>query len=145
MAKSVIDPNTGMPKLPEGDWWEVRKQSKKDYTFGFTYSYFTGYFEVVWFRIDHDNTKTEYYRDHWWSLKKTAHTVSDPKPVEKFTFSVYSDKSFDEDGDPQKATELTPETVRAAAERCYECATDLDEARQKTDTLLGKYPPNSLN
>ena len=134
MSKTVIDSTTGLPKLPEGDWWEVRKQMKTDYSIGAMsyYTYWSGHYEVVWFTKE---LKTVYRRKHWWSLWESQ--IEELQTVEKEKFSVYTKIQ----GEPVKATKLTTKEIREAANHAYDAVT----AREKTENLLGKYPPKKLN
>lgn len=129
----MIDNLTGLPALPEGDWWEVRDhevttRSFYDYS---EYSYFDGY-EVAWMTPNASKTKTVYKRKNWYSLFKSYFDEYSEEPIVygrwKIESAETSKKHIDAKGVKKAAKQLVAHM----------------EGKSVTRSLLGKYPPNKL-
>lgn len=98
----IIDPDTGLPQLPEGYYYETRRGVSGD-----------GFFIDIW--------RTETRRFLWWTWDKAVSTG----------FMGYVGER------------LTKEDVLFGAEQAYDdMYPDIDYGDM---SLLGKFPPNSIN
>lgn len=129
MSKVKIDKNTGLPFLPEGQYWEIIEDTEPTkYYEGLGFEYKT--FREM--RLYQDNTGR--YRDvtkrRWWGKKYSA-TVLDERPdlLARGRISI------------GRHGRITPES-------CLEAAMDVLEsyhAATEEKKLIGKYPPNKLD
>lgn len=128
----IIDSSTGLPELPEGHFWKVKR--RKEYDYGF--SYFSG-FEVVWMEPNPTGTKRVHGRKHWYWLASKYYDVPCSEPKEKARGTVYTNAQ----GERIEALELRPEEILETAVRVLQKVQD----DNRTLELLGDYPPKTLN
>lgn len=113
-----IDPNTGLPQLPEGQYWKVEIDEVFEEPF------------VILMR-----------RRKWWTSAQ-VHSVPVlsgwDDPNEKYLDRVRDTAS----------PEFNDENIRRSAQRLLdilEMQENEREARQKNSRLLGDYPPNKVD
>lgn len=115
-----IDDTTGLPALPEGYWWGVRKiEAQNDWQIDFIA---VGILHKVELRTYWRNKPTGKFKNDWLVYK-----------------NAYWDK-FQQSEDPRKF-------ISNMADKLYDEAEKLWRAEAQADTiesLLGDYPPNSL-
>jgi len=152
---SKLDETTGLPPLPEGHWWEVRKyETSVSNGFGYVSKQEDGY-EVCVMR---EATIPAYSTPgkHWWSAEivtperyvdQVVHRkqITDPDLCAKRVTISY--RGFNSETKVGKQ-EIAPADILKAAldimdyieERKAEIA-----RRDKSDALLGAYPPKALS
>lgn len=137
MTDIIMDPTTGLPELPEGHFWKVRRRKR----YGFSevalssYEYVSG-FEVVWMEPNPTGTERVYGRKYWYWFAKDYYDVRSDTPQEKAKGSVYTSVQ----GVRTEALELRDDEILETAIRVFEKV----QADKHTLTLLGDYPPKSL-
>jgi hypothetical protein len=127
----IIDSTTGLPELPEGHFWSVKRTKVHDYGF----AYFSG-FAVVWMEPNPTGKKRVHGRKHWYWLFSSYYDVPCTEPREKARGTVYTDVQ----GARTEALELRPDEILEAAVKVVQKVAD-DE---RTIALLGDYPPKRL-
>ena len=128
-GKFKIDKRTGLPELPENQYWEIIEDTEPTrYYEGLSFEY--KQFREM--RLYRDNTgrHKEVTKRRWWGKKYTA-SVLDEQPellargrINKGAQGVITKES------------------------CLDAAMDVLERHQaklEADTLIGKYPPNKLD
>lgn len=135
LGEIVISTATGLPELPEGHFWKVQRKKKYNYSYE-VFSYLSG-FEVVWMEPNPEGTKRVLKRKHWYSISQSWVTVPDTEPVAKMRATIYTEVQ----GQRVEAMELRkPEILDAAV-----CAFEKVYSEEQTLSLLGEYPPKTLN
>lgn len=119
---SQISEATGLPELPEGQWWEVRENYPWSEAFarGFPFSEF-----VVAIREKVTFTTLPEPGRYWWSKSKPAVTTSQTVDVARAGIDHPT---------------LTPRLIRKAA---FELVQKRNR-EAKSAALLGVYPPKKL-
>lgn len=156
----IIDTETGLPQLPDGQYWEVVK---------FTPSYYgQGWFELQLVKrggltktkmVSHQNpilaflgVKTEVTETHdKVLLSELVRTVHKAKNETDATFraqqagtSWYA--STEDDGSwVIQDTDLTKANVLATATRIFESLAKKEQELENERLLVGTYPPRSIN
>lgn len=139
-----IDDLTGLPKLPEGQWWEVLDDSNR----------FDGYvyMDAPRFRVELRTTEPgpmayKLERRHWWSRVRKVEAGRTTRIVTLDSSCVMDADVYTPEADEKRpalasggATELTPEAILKTAERIARRRAK----EQETVALLGKYPPKRL-
>lgn len=134
-----LDNITGLPELPEGDWWEVRERMVSRYI-GIDLSYVSSQdgYEVAWMTPNISGRKLVYRRKHWFSFFKSHFYVDSDEPL---TFAKEPIFEHDVITGSKIAKNITKSLIQSAA---YKLVKDIaDEALTKS--LLGSYPPNKLS
>jgi hypothetical protein len=129
----LIDNLTGLPALPEGEWWEVREREVESvdyYGYG-TYTYLDGY-EVVWWKPNTSKTKIVYKRRHWYSLFKSYFDEYSEEPIAYGRWRIESTKTSRSQIDARGVKDAAKSLVAHMA------------GKSATRSLLGTYPPKSL-
>jgi len=147
------DNTTGLPEVPEGHWWEVRKFSRIDY---FPYGYGSvevddGYKVCLMKKVTVPARVTRGHR--WWELSKYTpehvkdevlfqKQITDPKRYRDWSSSSLSapyskvGKVFIEPADVLK-------TAKDIVDMVFEAA-DHASRKEISDGLVGVYPPKAL-
>lgn len=139
------DPATGLPQLPEGQWWEVAEAEVHVFNRyggpgherkGFEVRICTAR-EVPSIAIYDREPKP---RKHWWSRQEWIDV-----PRKHDTVPAIIDKAVVYNGSKdyrtrQPAYQLAPRLIRIAAYGIVQRR----NRQARSDALLGKYPPNTL-
>lgn len=132
-----IDPDTGLPELPEGQWWEVREVQNFGYMIH-DYEHGAPSVEVA-IMAEMTVSRSVEKKGRWpWSKPKTE-TVMAPKDA------ALASRWIDRDDAEAKwkyvhRTDLKAEDIRRSAEELVEA----ERIKAEAAKLLGKYPPKKL-
>lgn len=151
---SELDQTTGLPSLPDGHWWEVRKYEAIEYgSWGFSSTNEDGYQVCIVKNVTIPASSKKGLR--WWepdivtpekSVSRVVHSkqIIDPAlDAKRSTVTINGLHSSSKVG----KRDIGPDDILKAALDVMDDIEELKVARDrraKSDALIGAYPPKAL-
>lgn len=135
---SAIDPITGLPTLPDGQWWEVREIPY----------HWNSFYLIIAKNVDVASRVSCRTRRAWWNAWLMPDKVTEV-PASTEVKTVAEKPIYESAGitltttaqpEPELAKKLTPDLILATAQALLD---EVEDSRA-TKALLGAYPPKKL-